>query len=111
MVQFERVLAAVPALLGKPRALARDKGYSATRVREYPKREGIEDGVAHRKDDLARRPQPPAFDREKDRGRSGIGPWNGGLEERRRRATRYEKLGVNFRATVQLAFVRWYPTR
>jgi hypothetical protein len=64
VTQFEAVLAAVPAGLGPPEALAGDKGYSANRVREYLGAEGIEDVVARRKDDLARLEEPPEFDEE-----------------------------------------------
>lgn len=110
VTQFEPLLAGVPGWLGKPKAVAGDKGYSAKRVREYLAREGIEDVVAHRKDDLARLAEPPAFDKEKYRGRNVIERLNGWLKERRRLATRYEKLAVNFRAMVQLACILWYLT-
>ena len=108
MVPSERLLAAVPAGLGPPAALAGDKGSSANRVRAYLANHGIEDVVAHRVDDLARAAVPPAFDKQKYRGRNVIERLNGWLKERRRIATRYEKLAVNFRAMIQLAFILWY---
>jgi transposase len=108
VTQFEAVLEAVPAGLGPPQALAGDKGYSANRVRQRLADDGIQDVVARRKDELARLPQPPAFDKEKYRGRNGIERLNGWLKERRRLATRYEKLAVNFAARIRLAFILWY---
>lgn len=111
VTQFEAVLGAVPAGLGPPKALAGDKGYSAKRVRAYLASEGIEDVVAYRKDDLARLSEPPAFDKEKYRRRNVLERLNGWLKERRRTATRYEKLAVNFGAMIRLAFILWYLTR
>lgn len=108
VMQFEVLLASVPDGLGPPAALAGDKGYSANRVRAYLAGEEIEDVVAHRKDDLARLAEPPAFDQEKYKGRNVIERLNGWLKELRRIATRYEKLAVNFGAMIQLAFILWY---
>ena len=108
VVQLDALLAAVPAGLGPPKALAGDKGYSAERVRKKLADAGIEDVVAHRKDDLARLPEPPAFDKEKCRGRNVVERLNGWLKERRRLATRYEKLAVNFGSMIRLACILWY---
>ena len=91
VTQFEAVLRSVPAGLGPPAALAGDKGYSAGRVRDHLRAAGVEDVVARRKDELARLPDPPAFDKDKYRGRNVIERLNGWLKERRRLATRFEK--------------------
>lgn len=111
VVHLDAVLGAVPAGIGPPKALAGDKGYSANRVRARLAAAGIEDVVAHRKDDLARAATPPPFDKDKYRGRNVIERLNGWLKERRRLATRFEKLAVNFRAMFQLAFALWYLTK
>jgi len=111
VTQFETLLGAVPAGLGPPDALSGDKGFSANRVRAYLAAHGIEDVVAYRKDDLARLGEPPAFDREKYRRRNVLERLNGWLKERRRAATRYEKLAVNFAAMIQVTFILWYLTR
>jgi transposase len=108
VTQSEALLASVPAGLGPPAALAGDKGYSASRVRAYLADGNVEDVVAHRKDDLARLPAPPAFDKGKYRRRNVIERLNGWLKERRRISTRYEKLAANFLAMVQLACILWY---
>ncbi|WP_390635391.1 IS5 family transposase [Limnoglobus roseus] len=110
VVHLAAALAAVPKGLGPPKALAGDKGYSANRVRATLLAAGIEDVIARRKDELARLPAPPAFDTGKYKRRNVIERLNGWLKERRRVATRYEKLAVNFRAMIQLAFALWYLT-
>ena len=108
VTQFETLLASVPEGLGPPGARAGDKGYGANRVREYLAVEGIEDVVAHRKDDLARLEVPPALDEEKYEGRNVTERLDGRLEELRRIATRYEKLAVDLGAMIQVAFILWY---
>lgn len=108
VMHLDAVLAAVPAGLGPPKALAADKGYSANRVRAKLAAGGVEDVVARRKDELARLADPPAFDKAKYRGRNVIERLNGWLKERRRLATRYEKLAVNFAAMLRIACILWY---
>lgn len=108
VMHLDAALAAVPAGVGPARALAGDKGYSANRVRDKLAAAGIADVVARRKDELARLPDPPAFDKAKYRGRNVVERLNGWLKERRRLATRYEKLAVNFAAMLRLGCILWY---
>lgn len=51
VMYLDAALAAVPAGLGPPRALAGDKGYSANRVRDKLAAAGVEGVVARRKDE------------------------------------------------------------
>lgn len=108
VTHLDAALAAAPAGVGPPKALAGDKGYGANRVRARLAAAGVEDVVGRRKDELARLADPPAFGQEKYRGRNVIERLNGWLKERRRLATRYEKLAVNFAAMIRLGCIMWY---
>ena len=112
--QFEAVLNAVRVRRpgrGRPRrrpaAVAGDKGYSHPHIRRWLRRHGIRAVIPRRAD------QRPAdgrvrFDRAAYRRRAGVEQCIGWLKEHRAVGTRFDKLAVNFRATVQLAMIRSY---
>jgi transposase len=87
--------------------LAGDKGYSYRRVRRWLRRHGIRAVIPRRKD---QRPDDgrAKFDREAYRRRAVGEQCVGWLKECRAVATRYDKLAVNYRATVQLAMIQRY---
>ena len=111
--QFERVMnkVRIPNRRGRPRCrpvrLAGDKGYSYPRIRRWLRRYGIQDVIPRRKD------QKPddgrhRFDREVYRRRAVVEQCVGWLKECRAVGTRFDKLAVNYRATVQLAMIQRY---
>jgi transposase len=106
----EPVLAAVRIRTGKgrvrtrPKALAGDKGYSYARVRRYVRRRRIKDVIPTRKDQKQR----PRFDKEAYRRRNVVERCINWLKECRALATRFDKLAVNYLATVKLAIVQQY---
>lgn len=92
----------------KPRKLAGDKGYSATRVRDWLLDQGIKPVIPHRQNELARHDPRVTFDREAYRGRSVVEQCVGWLKENRRIGTRFEKLAVHYHGMLQLAMIRRY---
>lgn len=86
----------------RPRALAGDKGYSFSTVRQYLRARGIRAVIPTRSNQRAN----PRFDRQRYRQRNIIERVVGWLKENRRLATRYEKLAVNFLAMVKLAMIQ-----
>jgi transposase len=111
--QFERVLdqVRIPGRRGRPRCrplrLAGDKGYSYPRIRRWLRRHGIKDVIPRRKD---QRPDDGRvrFDREAYRGRAVVEQCVGWLKESRAVGTRYDKLAINYLATVKLAMIQRY---
>lgn len=105
--QFEAVMGRVrvPRRRGRPRRrprkLAGDKGYSYGCVRRYLRRRGIKAVIPTRKDQRRR----PGFDKATYRRRNVVERCIGWLKERRRLATRFEKLAENFLAMVKLAML------
>lgn len=113
--QFETLMDAVRIRqpLGPPRtrpsALAGDKGYSAPRIRRWLRKHAIKPVIPMRTDEekrLGRRQYN--FDRKSYRRRSIIECCIGWLKECRRIATRFEKLALNFLATVKVAIIHRY---
>lgn len=109
---FDHVLDAIriPRGVGRPRqrprAVAGDKGYSYTHVRQWLRTKGIRAVIPERKDQLRRhKGRPLRFSRDEYRKRNVIERAVGWLKERRRIATRYEKLAVRFRAMLHLAML------
>jgi transposase len=106
----EPVLAAVRIRRGRgrprtrPRAVAGDKGYSYDRVRRYLRRRKIKAVIPTRKDQRRR----PGFDREAYRRRNVVERCINWLKECRALATRFDKLAVNYLATVKLAILQQY---
>ena len=88
----------------RPRALAGDKGYSYDRIRRYLRRRKIKAVIPTRKDQKQR----PGFDREAYRCRNVVERCINWLKESRALATRFDKLAVNYLATVKLAILQRY---
>ena len=96
---------------GRPRCrpvmLAGDKGYSYPRIRRWLARHGIKAVIPRRKD---QRPDDGRvrFDKEAYKRRAVVEQCVGWLRECRAVATRFDKLAVNYRATVKLAMIQRY---
>ena len=111
--QFERVMdqVRIPGRRGRPRCrpvrLAGDKGYSYPRIRRWLRRHGIK-GVIPRRSDQRPDDKRHRFDRESYRRRAVVEQCVGWLKECRAVGTRFDKLAVNYRATVQLAMIQRY---
>jgi transposase len=111
--EVENVLGKVriPGRRGRPRCrplkLAGDKGYSYPRVRAWLRRRGIKAVIPRRKD---QRPKDGRvkFDKETYRRRAVVEQCVGWLKECRAVATRFDKLAVNYLATVKLAMIERY---
>jgi transposase len=105
--QFDAVMGRVrvPRPTGRPRRrprrLAGDKGYSYPRIRRYLRRRGIVAVIPARKDQKRR----PRIDKAAYRRRDVVERCLGWLKDRRRLATRFEKLAENFLAMVKLAML------
>jgi transposase len=92
-----------------PTALAGDKGYSSTRIREWLHHYGIRDVIPYKKDEGPRKlGGSGGFDRKTYRRRSIIECCISWLKECRRVATRFEKLARNFLATIKVAMIQQY---
>lgn len=111
--QFERVLDGVclRGRRGRPRCrpvrLAGDKGYSYPRIRRWLARHGVRAVIPRRKDQRPDR-RSIRFDKEAYRRRSVVEQCVGWLKECRAVATRFDKLAVNYLATVKLAMIQRY---
>jgi len=111
--QAERVLdrVRIPNRRGRPRCrpvrLAADKGYSYPRIRRWLHRHGIKAVIPRRKD---QRPDDGRvkFDRAAYKRRAVVEQCVGWLKESRAVATRFDKLAVNYLATVKLAMLQRY---
>lgn len=112
----EQVLAAVrvPNRVGRrrPGALAGDKGYSFRALRTWLRRRHVRAVIPERADQAAHRAhrpgRKPAFDRAAYRRRNVVERLVGWLKERRRLATRFEKLARHYLAVVKLAMAEKY---
>lgn len=87
----------------RPQRLAADKAYSNRRIRAWLRARGIGIVIPTKKDQKRRR-----FDKERYKGRNVVERLIGWLKERRRLATRFEKLAVNFLAMIKLAMTLWF---
>ncbi len=105
-VVFEAVMetVAVPQAAGpakrRPRRVAGDKAYSNKRIRAWLRGRRIGAVIPTRKDQRRRR-----LDKQRSKGRNVVERLIGWLKERRRLATRFEKLAVNFVAMIKLAMI------
>jgi len=88
----------------RPKAVAGDKGYSYARVRRYLRRRRIKAVVPTRKDQRRR----PGFDKELYRRRNVVERCINWLKESRALATRFDKLAINYLATVKLGILQQY---
>lgn len=86
----------------RPAKLVGDKGYSAGWIRRWLRRHGITPVIAHRDNEAGA--QGP-FDRESYRQRNLIERCVGWLKERRRLATRYEKLALHYLGMLHLGMI------
>jgi transposase len=106
---FEKAMdsVAVPTPNGRlrrrPKRVAGDKAYSNKQIRAWLRRHGIAAVIARPKNQRRQR-----FDKERYRQRNVVERLNGWLKERRRLATRYEKLAVNFLAMLKIAMCLWF---
>jgi transposase len=88
----------------RPKAVAGDKAFSFRRVRRYLRRRKIKAVIPTRKDQRRR----PGFDKETYRRRNVVERCINWLKESRALATRFDKLAVNYLATVKLAILQRY---
>lgn len=117
---LEPVLEAVRIRLprGRPRqrpdALAGDKAYSFPRLRRWLRAHHVRAVIPERRDQQDRRRHRPgrrlAFDRTAYRQRNVIERAVGWLKERRRIATRYEKLAIQYLAMLYVGLLEKYLT-
>jgi len=111
--QFETVMNKVHISnrRGRPRCrpvrLAGDKGYSYPRIRSWLRRYGIKDVIPRRSN---QRPDDGRhrFDRESYRRRAVVEQCVGWLKECRAVGTRFDKLAVNYLATLKFALIQRY---
>lgn len=92
----------------KPRKLAGDKGYSVARIRDWLKARGIEPVIPHKDNEHARHDPSVTFDKRTYRQRHVVEQCVGWLKESRAVGTRFDKLAVNYLATVKLAMIQRY---
>lgn len=101
----------IPQRRGRPRCrpvrLAGDKGYSYPRIRRWLRQHGIGAVIPRRKD---QRPDDGRhrLDKETYKRRAVVEQCVGWLKESRAVATRFDKLAVNYLATVKLAMIQRY---
>ncbi len=103
----------IPRPLGRPRqrpeALAGDCGYSYDGIRTWLRRHKIRGVIPERADHLVHHPDHPRpLDPEAYRQGNVIERRVGWFKERRRMATRYEKLARHFLAVLKLAVLQVY---
>src|SRR5262249_60388574 len=109
----ERVLdqVRIPQRRGRPRCrpvkLAGDKGYSYPRIRQWLRQHGIQAVIPRRKD---QRPDDGRvkLDRDTYKRRAVVEQCVGWLKESRALATRFDKLAINYLATVKLGMIQRY---
>ncbi len=89
-------------LARKPAAVAGDKGYTGSLNRQWLASFSIQDVIPTK----ANETRDPKFDRELYRKRNIVERSIGWLKEKRRIATRFEKLALHFMAMIQIAAIR-----
>ncbi len=88
------------------RVIAGDKGYDGRAIARRIRKRGMKTLIPQKRTRHGEYPEPNrTFDKVLYRRRNVVERRNGHLKENRRIATRYEKLGVNFVAMIQFAFV------
>lgn len=98
----------VPALDEKqnelvfPLAVAGDKGYDATWIREWLEDFEIDSVIPHKSGNA------PRFDKQAYRRRHVVEQLVGWIKECRRVFSRFEKTATNFLGMIQLAFIQRY---
>lgn len=106
----------VRRLRGRPRqrpcCVAGDKGYSSRAIRTWLRCKKVRAVIPERKDQIRhRRSRPLAFDAERYKRRNVVERAVGWIKERRRIATRFEKLATHFVAMLQLAMIQQHLNR
>lgn len=110
---FEGLMGAVrvPGRRGRPRCrpvrLAGDRGYSYPHIRRWLARYGVV-AVIPRRSDQRPGDKRHRFDRAAYRRRAVVEQCVGWLKECRAVGTRFDKLAVNYEATVKLAMIQRY---
>lgn len=98
----------------RPDALAGDKAYSFPRLRRWLRAHQVRPVIPERRDQQDRRRhrrgRRPHFDRAAYRQRNVIERAVGWLKERRRVATRYEKLATRYLAMLSVSLIEKYLT-
>lgn len=113
---FEAVMDAVrvPRPVGRPRkrpeALAGDRAYDASWIRQWCHKRDIESVIPSRKGKSGPG-RPPTCDEQKYENRNVVERCVGRLKERRRIATRYEKKASHYKAMLEWAFIGEYLKR
>jgi len=87
----------------RPRRVAGDKAYNHRRIRGWLRRRRMGAIIPRFKNQRRRR-----FDKVRYKGRNVVERLIGWLKERRRLATRFEKLAVNFLAMIKIAMTLWF---
>lgn len=91
----------------RPERVAGDKAYSHPHIRAWLRQRHVQAVIPERRDQVARRRgRPPGFDPVQYRRRNAVERCVGHLKECRAIATRFDKLAVQFLATVKLAMIR-----
>ncbi|WP_066338634.1 IS5 family transposase [Azohydromonas lata] len=91
----------------RPERLAGDKAYSHRHIRTWLRRRHVRAVIPERRDQLARRRgRPLHFDAAQYRRRNVVERCVGRFKEYRAVATRFDKLAVQFLATIKLAMIR-----
>ncbi len=90
----------------KPKKLGGDKAYSVPRVRDWLVGQKIEPVIPHKLNEKARWDPAVTFDHQAYRGRAVVEQCVGWLKENRAVGTRFDKLAVNYVATVKLAMIQ-----
>ncbi len=92
----------------RPSRVLADAAYDADRIRRWCRRRGIGATIKVNGSRKPKRGRPLAFDRALYRERNVVERAIGHLKEHRRIGSRSEKLAVNYRAMVHVAFIERY---
>ena len=94
---------------GRPKRIAAERAYDATRLRRWLRQHGIQPAIPPRKRRGTRkRGRPVTYDRMAYRQRSATEQAIGWIKECRAVATRYEKLAQTYLRLVNLAMIKRY---
>lgn len=103
-----RVRRAVGRPRQRPERFVCDRAFDADRIRAWLRRRGIKAVIPPTRSRKPKRGRPIGYDRAIYRERNVVERLIGHLKEHRRVGTRSEKLAVNYRAMVQVAFIERY---